>query len=211
MLIMKKIKNIVFDLGGVIITIDQPQAVRRFKEIGLADAEQKLDPYTQTGIFGDLEGGKIDAEEFRVELGKMIGHDVTFEQCLYGWQGYASDVPQRNLEALRRLRSEGYRTILLSNTNPYMMSWALSCDFDGAGHPLSDFLDAMYVSYKCKMMKPDERIFRHVLEAENISPDETLFVDDGPRNIATAAGLGIHTFQPVNGEDWTDEIYKHLV
>ena len=47
------IKTIAFDLGGVVVTLDQPQAVNRFKEIGLADAEQRLDPYKQTGIFGD--------------------------------------------------------------------------------------------------------------------------------------------------------------
>ena len=55
------IKNILFDLGGVIITLDQSQAVRHFKEIGLKDAEQRLDPYTQSGIFGDVEKGTIDA------------------------------------------------------------------------------------------------------------------------------------------------------
>ena len=59
-----KIKNIMFDLGGVIMTIDQPSAVKRFKEIGLEDAERRLDPYTQSGIFGDLEEGKITADEF---------------------------------------------------------------------------------------------------------------------------------------------------
>ena len=48
------IKNIMFDLGGVIMTIDQPSAVKRFKEIGLEDADRRLDPYTQSGIFGDL-------------------------------------------------------------------------------------------------------------------------------------------------------------
>ena len=53
------IKNLIFDFGGVVITIDQPQAVRRFKEIGLLNAEQQLDPYTQSGIFGDLERGVI--------------------------------------------------------------------------------------------------------------------------------------------------------
>ena len=83
------IKTIAFDLGGVVITIDQPRAVSRFKEIGLADAEQRLDPYTQTGIFGDLEHGLITAEDFRVELGKLIGHEVSVEQCAYAWQGYA--------------------------------------------------------------------------------------------------------------------------
>ena len=56
---MAKVKNIMFDLGGVIMTIDQPSAVRRFKEIGLKDAEKRLDPYTQSGIFGGLEEGSV--------------------------------------------------------------------------------------------------------------------------------------------------------
>ena len=47
---MAKIKNIVFDLGGVFIDLDHDQAVRRFKEIGVEDAEQLLDPYEQKGI-----------------------------------------------------------------------------------------------------------------------------------------------------------------
>lgn len=207
---MNRIKNLLFDLGGVIITLDQPQAVRRFKEIGLADAEERLDPYTQSGLFGALEKGDIDAEQFRAGLSDIIGHEVTMEQCLYGWKGYVADLPARNLTALRRLRDEGYRIILVSNTNPFLMSWALSDDFDGNGHSLADYMDAMYMSYKCGVMKPDERFFRHVLENENIQPEETLLIDDGPRNIESAARLGVNTFCPENGADWTCEIYKYL-
>ena len=69
---MAKVKNIMFDLGGVIMTIDQLSAVRRFKEIGLKDAEKRLDTYTQSGIFGDLEEGKISASDFIRELGLML-------------------------------------------------------------------------------------------------------------------------------------------
>ena len=207
---MSKINTILFDLGGVIITLDQPQAVKRFKEIGLTDAGRRLDQYTQSGLFGALERGEIDAEQFRAGLGEIIGHEVTMEQCLYGWMGYVADLPQRNLAALRRLRSEGYRIVLLSNTNPFLMSWALSDAFDGNGHSLADYMDAMYMRYKCGVMKPDERLFRHVLETENIIPEETLFVDDGPRNIEAAARLGVKTFCPKNGADWTSEIYKYL-
>ncbi len=207
---MGKIKNILFDLGGVIITLDQKQAISRFKEIGLADADRRLDAYTQSGIFGDLELGKISSEEFRAGLSEAAGREVTMDQCLYGWLGYVGELPARNLEVLRRLRGEGYRLILLSNTNPFMMSWAMSDRFDGEGHPLSDYMDAEYVSYKCGMMKPDERFFRHVLATEGIEPGETLFVDDGPRNVEVAARLGINTFCPENGADWTTEIYKHI-
>lgn len=204
------IKNILFDLGGVIITLDQPQAVRRFKEIGLEDADRRLDPYTQTGIFGDVEVGKIDAEQFRVALSDIIGREVTSDECLYAWRGYVGDLPRRNLLALRRLRAEGYRLVLVSNTNPYMMSWALSNEFDGEGNSLADYFDATYMSYRIGAMKPDERFFRHVLDAEQLVPAETLFVDDGSRNVEAAARFGIRTFCPDNGADWTEEIYKYL-
>lgn len=207
---MGQIRTIIFDLGGVIITLDQPQAIRRFQEIGLKDADQRLDAYTQGGIFGDLERGAIDAETFRVELSKLVGHDVTYDECRYAWLGYCHELPKRNLEALRRLRSEGYRLVLLSNTNPYMMSWVLSPDFDGEGHSLEDYMDACYCSYKLGTMKPDTEFFHKVLLAEQAAPSEMLFLDDGPRNVAVASQMGIRTFCPENGADWTQAIYDYL-
>lgn len=204
------IKTIIFDMGGVIITIDQAEAVRRFEALGLKDAAQQLDPYTQGGIFGDLEAGRISAEQFRLELSRQVGRELTSDECRHAWLGYCGDVPQRNLQVLQRLRSEGYRLVLLSNTNPYMMSHVLSDAFDGQGHPLSDYLDALYMSYRMKVMKPDETFFRRVLMEEQAPPSECLFVDDGPRNVAVASQIGINTFCPKNGEDWTNEIYKYL-
>lgn len=204
------IKNIVFDLGGVIITLSQDEAIRRFEALGLQDARQRLNAYTQSGIFGDLEAGKIDAETFRVELSKLVGHEVTYEECRHAWLGYCKELPQRNLDCLKRLRQEGYRVILLSNTNPFMMSWALSPDFDGQGHSLEDYMDALYLSYKCKVMKPSPELFRQVLLGEQILPEETLFVDDGPRNVAAASQLGIHTYCPENGADWTKELLEKV-
>ncbi len=205
------IKTIAFDLGGVIITIDQPQAISRFKEIGATQVEDYLNPYTQTGIFGDLEHGLISAEEFRVALGELMGKEFTYEQCAYAWQGYAKEVPQRNLDIVMRLRQEGYRVVLLSNTNPYMMDWAMSPAFDGKGHPLSYYFDHCYLSYQLKKMKPSEDIFREVLQQEQTFPGEVLFVDDGPRNVAAASQIGFRTFCPENGSDWTEEIYKFIV
>ena len=204
------IKNIIFDLGGVIITLDQPQAIRRFQELGVADADKRLDAYTQGGIFGDLEKGVIDAETFRIELGKLAGRELTFEECRYAWLGYCRELPQRNLDALVRLRREGYRLILLSNTNPYMMSWVMSPDFDGHGHSLEDYMDACYCSYKLGTMKPDTEFFHKVLLAEQTAPSEMLFLDDGPRNVAVASQMGIRTFCPENGADWTQAIYDYL-
>lgn len=204
------IKTIIFDLGGVVITLAQQQAVERFKALGLEDAEQRLDSYTQSGIFGDLEHGLISDEHFRRELSVLLGHEVTHEECAYAWQGYALEVPQRNLDALQRLREEGYRILLLSNTNPYMMEWVESEAFDGNGHPVSYYFDHCYLSYQMKLMKPSEEIFREVLHQERLIASECLFVDDGPRNVAAASRLGLRTMQPENGGDWTTEIYDYL-
>lgn len=204
------IKNIIFDLGGVILTLDQSQAVERFEALGLKDAAQRLDPYTQHGIFGDLEAGAINAETFRSELSKLVGREVTFQECCHAWQGYAKELPQRNLDALRRLRAEGYRLVLLSNTNPFMMEWVDSPRFDGQGHGIRDYMDACYLSFQMKVMKPDESFFRRVLMAEQVSPSECLFVDDGPRNVASASQVGLRTFCPENGADWTQTIYDYL-
>ena len=111
-------------------------------------------------------------------------------------------VPKRNLEALLSLRARGYKVFLLSNTNPFMMQWA-DKDFDGEGHPISYYFDAMYLSYQCKVMKPRREIFEIMLHNEQLQPDETIFVDDSPRNVEAAATLGIKTLCPQNNEDWT--------
>ena len=207
---MEKIKKIAFDFGGVIIRQNQQQAVEQFKQIGLLDAEERLGAYTQQGFFGELEEGKITAEDFRWQLSLLIGRAVTIEDCSYAWRGYCDGLPQRNLEALQRLRREGYGLSILSNTNPFMMGWALSQDFDGNGHSLADYVDALYLSYQMKVMKPSAEIFRRVLEAEGVRPEKLLFVDDSSHNISAAQELGIATFQPVNGEDWTTELFQLL-
>lgn len=195
------IRNIAFDLGGVVVALSYEQAVKRFEELGLKDARQRLDAFEQRGIFGDLESGRITAEDFRRKLSVLIGRELTMEECGTAWQGYVDHVPERNLKALLSLRARGYKVCLLSNTNPFIMQWA-SNDFDGEGHPISDFFDALYLSYECQVMKPRREIFEMMLRGQESLPEETLFVDDGPRNVKTASAMGMHTLCPVNNEDW---------
>ena len=214
---MNMIKNILFDFGGVIITLDQKEAMRRFGMLGVPDVEKRLDAYTQAGIFGDVEDGKISADEFVAELSALCGREVTWDECKWAWTGYKKDVPKRNIDILVRLRKMGYRLIMVSNTNPFMMSWACSQEFsrgldDGCpeGKPVSDYFDVCYKSYEIGAMKPSSDYFKHVLEHEKINPAESLFVDDGAGNVKAAASFGLKTFCPVNGEDWTETLMSLL-
>ena len=204
------IRSIVFDLGGVIMTICQEEAIKRFKSIGLKNVEDYLNPYTQTDIFGDIEEGKISAEQFRAKLSELIGKEVTYEECKFAWLGYRQDVPLRNLDILRKLKAQGYKLILLSNTNPFMMSWGLSGEFDGNGNSLESYFDSLYLSYKLGVMKPNKKIFQYIIDNEKIQPGESLFIDDGERNINAARLLGFKTLCPINGEDWTKELIELL-
>ncbi|MCD8042506.1 MAG: HAD family phosphatase [Tannerellaceae bacterium] len=198
---MATIKNIVFDLGGVIMTIDRDQAVKRFEEIGVKDAEKLIDPYEQKGIFLEVENGDMTQEEFRKALSEYTGKELSLEEVRYGWMGFVVDVPQYKLDYILDLR-KNYNVYLLSNTNPYIQDWARSTRFSEAGRPINDYFDKMYASYELKMTKPDPEIFEYMLQDGNMNPDETLFIDDGKKNIEVATALGIHTYQPQNDEDW---------
>lgn len=204
------IKTIIFDLGGVVVALDFEGAIRRFEEIGIPEPRNILDPYKQMGFFGDLESGRITGDEFRRQLCLYAGHNVTEEECIYACRGFVSHVPQRNLDALIQLRKEGYRLLLLSNTNPLIMKWAMSPEFDGRGHKLSDYFDACYLSYECKLMKPSKEIFQMVLDSEKIKAEETLFIDDSELNVAAAQTFGIHTICPKNNADWRDDLRRCL-
>ena len=85
---MGKIKNIVFDLGGVIIDLDRDEPVRRLIEIGVKDADGLIDPYEQKGVFQDLETGKIGVEEFCRYLRKYTGKDLSYEDICWAWFGF---------------------------------------------------------------------------------------------------------------------------
>ena len=142
-------------------------------------------------------------EEFRVEMCHLTGKDVSMQDCYEAWHGYVDYVPQQNLDMLLRLRGKGYQVCLLSNTNPFMMMWAESPEFDGQGHPVSYYFDKLYLSYQCGVMKPAPKIFQMMLEGQNALPEETLFIDDSETNVKVAQSLGIHTLCPHDNEDWT--------
>ena len=120
------IQTIIFDFGGVIATLDGDEAKKRFSDLGVADVDRVLDPYRQQGFFGDLEEGKIGEEEFRRKLGEMCGRELTFDEVRHCWLGYMKELPFYKLDALKKLRRKGFRVVMLSNTNPYVMDWAES-------------------------------------------------------------------------------------
>lgn len=199
------IKNLVFDFGGVLTTIDTSQAIARFRQLGLQDPEQYLNAYKQTGIFFQLENGDIDASAFIDELGRLCGRSISYDEALHAWMGFIVRVETELMEYLQTLRGD-YRLCVLSNTNPFLQGWARSSAFTDCGKSLDDYFDELYLSYLMGCSKPAGTIYRKMLAQGNMKPEETLFVDDGARNIEAAAALGIKTLKAVNGQDWRSDL-----
>lgn len=203
------IKNLIFDFGGVVVDIYWEEAVKHFKELGLANADVVLDKYKQNGIFLELEEGKIDSEQFRAELSKMCGRELSQEETESGWLGFFKGVPVHRLKTLEQLHRK-YKMYLLSNTNPYVMNWARSERFSEMGKGLDYFFDKLYMSYQMGVTKPSLEIFRKMIDDSHIVPEESLFVDDGPANIEAARSLGFDTLLVKEVTDWTETIASLL-
>jgi putative hydrolase of the HAD superfamily len=195
------IKNVVFDLGGVIITIDSNEPVRRFKEAGLSNAEELLNAYHQKGIFLELEEGKLSKEEFYDAVRKEAGKYIANEVIDYGWLGFLKEVPGYKIEMLEALR-KNYKIYLLSNTNPVIMDWAYSSAFSPQGKSIDNYFDKIYASYQIGYTKPGHEIYDFMFKDSGMIPTETLFIDDGVANIEMGTKLGMKTYLAKNGEDF---------
>lgn len=197
---LTNIDNVVFDLGGVVLDIDRDRCVARLEEIGLSRAASLLDLYRQQGDFLALEEGRISAAEFfdilRAQCDRPDAADSEFEQAL---DCFITGLPFERLEAIRRLRTAGKRTFVLSNTNPIMFHSVIDRFFRQEGLAINDYFDGIIASFAERVCKPAPRIFDILLRRYSLDPSRTLFIDDSQANIDAAEKCGIKgAFLPKN-------------
>ncbi len=213
------IKNLVFDFGGVVVPLDPEQAWRRFESLGIKNVRQQMGAFGQTGIFRQVETGEISAAEFLKRFAEQAQEQsdyfggrepsFTFEQVQWAWRGYVKEVAPERLGNLLRLKQD-YRVLLLSNTNPFLMEWADSADFSGDGHPIGHYFHKVYYSYRMHDYKPSQSIFRQLVADAGIEPAETVFLDDGPRNVEAAAAVGLRAILVPGNADWMPLLKRAL-
>jgi len=203
------IKNLIFDFGGVIVDINRDNAVKHFESLGLTNAEELLDKYHQRDIFLEVEDGRIDADEFCRKLGEYCHREISFKEAKAAWLSFFVGDPGYRLDYLEELHKK-YNIYILSNTNPFVMSWARSSEFTPSGKSLDYYVDKVYTSYQVKAVKPHKEFFEYVINDTRVNPAETVFIDDGSANVEMGKELGFHVLQPINGEDWRDKLNRLL-
>lgn len=195
------IKNLLFDLGGVIIDIRRLNCVASFERLGMKNADSFLGEYSQKGPFLQLEEGAISEEEFRTAVRALIDGEVSDEQIDSAFCDFLVGIPKYRLEQLRQLK-KNYNIYMLSNTNSIMWRSRIAEDFRQEGLEREDYFDGIVTSFEAQSIKPDAKIFHTVVEKLGINPDETLFLDDSQKNLDAAAQLGFHTLLVTPGSEF---------
>lgn len=201
------IKNLLFDLGGVIIDLCRMNCVASFERLGMKNVNNFLGEYSQKGPFLQLEEGLISEDEFRQEIRKLIDGSVTDEQIDNAFCDFLAGIPPHRLEQLRELRKK-YNIFMLSNTNSIMWDSRIAEEFRKEGLEREDYFDGMVTSFEAKCIKPNVEIFNFVVSKLGIDPLETLFLDDSQKNLDAASALGFHTQLVSPGDEFYDLITK---
>lgn len=199
---MSEIKNIIFDLGGVLLNINPLLSLVELEKIsGLNQEELKL-RFANERIFEKFDTGSLDPAQFRSELCRIMNRKVSDSEIDRVWNKLLLDFPMHRVELLQHLR-KSYRVFLLSNTN-IIHFWHYSSEFfTNYGIQMKDLFDQLFLSYEIGIHKPDAGIYTYVLQSANIDPAESVFIDDTLPNIEAANRLGIKGIHIHNGYDVT--------
>lgn len=196
------IKNLLFDLGGVIMDIEKERCVAAFEKLGLRDARSYFGEFSQQGPFMLLEQGAIGVDEFHAALRPGLPAGVSDRSIDDAFCEFLIGIPAQRLDSLLRLRRD-YRVYMLSNTNPIMWATKIRTEFEQQGLTREDYFDGIVTSFEAKALKPDRAIFDYACGKLDILPGETLFVDDSQANLDAAAALGFHTALAAPGTEFT--------
>lgn len=191
---MQGIKNVIFDLGGVIINLDVNKTIAEFNKLSKIPFEQIYTQKQQIDLFNAIDKGEISERDFFTEIAKQIQFDGSHDKLLKAWNAMLLDVPEHRLDTLVTMK-HNYNTYLLSNTcEPHIEAFERELENNYGIKNFNDYFDKVYYSCRIGMRKPDAEIFEHVLRDNHLKASETIFIDDSSQHVKGAGECGINAF-----------------
>jgi putative hydrolase of the HAD superfamily len=181
-------KNIIFDLGGVILNIDTQLTFDALEKLGLKNTFQEENEAKE--LFFNLEKGLSTPLELRKFIRKISGVNHSDEEIDAAWTAMLLDIPVDRVEYISDLK-KNYRLFLLSNTNE-IHKIKFHREFEeNFGYPINQLFEKNHYSHEMGLRKPDPAIFLQVLKENDLAASETLFIDDVEENVLAAESVGI--------------------
>ena len=189
-----EIRNIIFDLGGVLYNINYNLTAHAFKSLDISNFDDIFTQASQLQLFDLLDKGAITPDAFRNELRNLTGLPLTDQQIDNAWNAMLLEMHPYSLELLAKVKGR-YRTFLLSDTNQIHFPVFLQYLIDNHNlDNLKDLFEEQYLSFEMGMRKPDVEIFNFVIRQNGLIPSETLFIDDTPQHVAGARKAGLRAY-----------------
>jgi putative hydrolase of the HAD superfamily len=194
---MQPIKNIIFDLGGIFMNIDFKKTEQAFINLGVTDFPAMFNQHHVNDLFEDLETGKITPAAFYEAFRQATGKPLTDTQIKDAWNALLLDFPPVRINWLENI-SKKYNVYLFSNTNLIHYEAFLKIFQQNTGKTdLNQYFLKAYYSHEMGLRKPHVAAFQHILNEQNLHPEETLFIDDTIGNIKGAKEAGLQTIHLV--------------
>jgi glucose-1-phosphatase len=194
------IKNIIFDLGGVVINLDMHLTINAFRTLGFSNIEDFFSFSRQNEFFDQFETGKITAAVFREQIRKAAPKPIIDADIDYAWNAMILDLPAERIALIKKMKPK-FRTFILSNTNEIHVDYFSAILRRNYGMDnFSEIFEKVYYSNEIGAKKPNAESFEFVLKENNLLPEETFFIDDTQINIEAASKLGIKSYWLKNGE-----------
>jgi epoxide hydrolase-like predicted phosphatase len=193
-------KLLVFDMGHVFVDFEWEAVCHGFCRRAACTIDDLRPVFAELSRLG-YESGRIGTDEFLSELNKRLGTDIGRDEFTQLFT-HTFRENQHMAELLQKLKKQR-PLYLLSNTNEVHYEW-LQSNFAVARH-----FDALILSYKVGSSKPEETIYRHVLELSGMNASDCLFIDDLQANIDAAARVGMNTIHFNGVEPLKEELSRY--
>lgn len=190
---MATIKNVMFDLGKVLLDFNNENAKKYFENLGVDDYDKHVMALHSQNVFNELETGAISAEQFIKAISQKLNGSVSDADIQNAWNSILMNYRTESMMYLEKLKNQ-YNLYLLSNTNSIHHA-----EFDRLLFnqlqvtSLDSYFTKAYYSHQTGLRKPDRKIYEFVLNDAEITAAETLFIDDMPENVASASLIGFQT------------------
>lgn len=201
---LTNIKNIIFDLGKVLLNLDFTASIKAFQELGLSrDVLNNQQAYSDP-VFYELEVGKVSPDEFCSRVRKKLNNPKASDlQIKDAWYAMILNVPSNRVKKLQELR-QNYKVYLFSNTNQIHIKRLHADFYREHGIEFPSLFDNDFYSHEIYARKPDLNSYEKVIELSRVNPMETLFVDDLEKNILGAKRAGLQTFWLKDGMEMAE-------
>ncbi len=207
---MEQIKNIIFDLGGVLLDVDYDKAANAFRQLGFSNFDELYSQYTANDLFEHLETGKITEEGFYAALHKYSDRQFDPQDIQNAWNSMLLEFRTDSLSFLESLKGK-YRLFLLSNTNSIHHKAFEQIFREQTGrNSLDDYFEKSYYSHVMGHRKPYPDTYNFVLNDAQLKREHTLFIDDSVNNIEGAAAVGLKTWLLKKDQKIEDLFDHHL-